>query len=444
MNDSFDSPIEVEVNAARLLMDRIHGVVEVRLRNRSTDEGFEFEIRLRGRGIAGGEYSRSDRIGGSGTMTQLVPVHLLAAEAGGSFAGDAMFEIEVDVAVPGERHRFAGQFLMRVLAFAETIQQVTVNIEKVIEQNEKGGMGSINEVEIRDLVHLPESTDVNALLNQARAPVWSTVVLQYRGHVEGETRARLHRRSGARRRMASLRRPEHHGSLLITSELVIRVGRRRGLADLVTWVLPRDRDADRRTQSISSEHAHLTLTDRGLTIRAVSATNPTLLDGRPVRGSASIPMRRESSLCLGGQFHFRVRPLDAPRFERRVWAEWIGSPDNQHADMWRWSESNGPGGVLLERTDGWADRERYLWLLSAVTLADLGLVSGRSRSRLLLAAMPHVVMVHLGDAAPVRVGDRTIGSSEAAPLAAGDSCECEEWRLEVGEFEQQFPAASEI
>lgn len=438
MHDEFESPIEVEVNMARLLMDRIHGVLEFQLRNRSDGESFEIEVRVRGRGVAEGQRQRPVRLAGGERLAHLVPVHLHAGESGGSSAGDAMFEVEIDVSAPGERHRFAGRFLRRVLAYAETLQQVTVNIGKVIEQNDKGGMGSINEVELRDLVNLPETTDVNTWLNQDRVPAWTAVLLEYRGPVEGEAMTRLHRRAGARRRMTSLRHADRPGSLLITSETVVRVGRRRELVDLVTWVLPANEEANHRTRHISSEHAHLKLSERGPSILAVSSSSPTTLDGRPVRGAMDIPTGRPSTLCLGGQFHFRVRPLEAPHFERRAWTAWIESPDNHHADMWRWSETHGLGGLLLERTDGWAHRERYLWLFSAVKIADLGLVGGRSRSRLLLAAMPHLVMVHLGDAPPVKVGDRMIGSFEAAPLAAGDRCECEEWSLEVGEFEQQF------
>jgi hypothetical protein len=438
MNDEFDSPIEIQMNAARLLMDRLHGVLEFQLRNRVDGEAFEIEVRVQGRAVPDGQFGWRGRLAAGQMVAHFVPVHLKAEGEGGSLAGDAVFEIVLEVSAPGERHRFEGRFVRRVLAYAETLQQVTVNIGKVIEQSDKGGMGSINEVELRDLVNLPESTDVNTWLNQERVPIWSAVPLRYRGLVEGEAKAKLHRRPGVRRRMSSLRHAGRDGSLLITSETVVRVGRRREMVDLVTWVLPQDAEAHHRTRHISSEHAHLKLTERGPSILSVASSSPTTLDGRPVRGAADIPTARPSTLCLGGQFHFRMRPLEAPHFERRAWQGWIESPDNHHADMWRWSETHGLGGLLLERTDGWAHRERYLWLFSAVKIADLGLVGGQSRSRLLLAAMPHLVLVHLGDAPPVRVGDRTIGSFEAAPLAPGDRCECEEWAIEVGEFEQRF------
>lgn len=491
--DELESPIEVRVNTSRLLMDRIHGLLEFECRNRSSDESFEVEVRvrLRGRQLGGVDAAPRQRLLAGERRPCHLQISLDAGAEGGSAAGDAVFGLEIDVSSGGESHRFCGQFVMTVLAYAESMRQVTVNIGKVIEQHDKAGMGSVNEIELSNLVNLPESMDVNTLLDKAREPRWVTVPLHHAGAVAVSTRPAFTLRRGGHtghRRLSVARRGEDL-RLLVISELLVRIGREGSWADIAARSLPAsphplhavdeeiaasvhagtidgdharrrgwlervresDPTADERMierrinhwkgRTVSREHLELRCdpSEHGLSVAPRATRNRTLLDGRLVRGRVAIPIDRPSCrLHVGDHFQLVVRPLAAPHHEAEVWESWIDLSENRRSDLWRWSQRAGVGGLLLERTDGWRHRERYLWLFSAVTLADLGLARGPHRTRIVIAAMPHLVAVHLGDAGPIKILDHHVRPFQASVLAEGDLVEVGDDHLEIADFRQMF------
>lgn len=183
--------LRLEVNAARIYMDGHNAALHLRLSRDGIGPDPTCRVRLTGRLLAGEGHlwettlpprkHRERKVDLDLTGASTASTHAPGATSG-SRAGDRVFDLEISALDAGGRsHRWFGQLSIMVLARAETVQQVTVNIEKVIEQHSDGAMAPINEIDIRELVKLEHSKSVNDYLSQERPTRFVPVELEYGG-----------------------------------------------------------------------------------------------------------------------------------------------------------------------------------------------------------------------------------------------------------------------
>ena len=409
------SPIEIAVNTNRVFMEGLHCLLDLRLVNRSADEEFQTDIRLKGRVLPAG-VARSVLLPPDATRLRSIELQLPLPEPGKpGCAGYARFEIDLEVRSQEEgAHRFAGEFTLSILAHATNRSQVNINIEKVIEQHDKGGMGAINEIDLSNLVKLPAAIDTNELIRQERPPRYVDISLDYLGSVTPKV---LPRETPPMERCA-LDFGDHR-LLVVTGDTLV-FGRNRQNTDIVTWVMPRSEENDLASREISGRHCRLALGEESLRIRHLSHANPTRLDQEAVSGHPPIPLDRESELRLHHGLALTLRPL--PAGPTRL-GDWSPDPDAATRRLWNWSARTNIGGLLITRDDSLAGSERYLWLISSVSLALFGEAT--------LLALPDTLA-----ACGAKIADLGAPAARAVPLCEGDGCTAGKTRWTVHPFEQ--------
>ena len=411
--DEFESPIEIAVNTRRVLMDCCHGELEIRLRNLAGDETFDVGLNLAGRLMPRG-VSRKVTLGGGHSRRRRIPLDLTTSQqAGGSATGAAVFDIELDIKTQeDETHRFAGQFSLTVLAHAQTMQEVNVSIDKIVEQQDKGGMGAINELDLSNFINLPKFRTVNDFLTETGEPRFVPVELEYEGPVRAAPPAVLERDTPPLARCSLVPEDDGHRLLVITGDR-ITLGRGRTRADIVTWVMPRSPDNDHASRSISQEHCRLALGEDGLFVEHLSANNPTRLSGAAIQGRVKLPADGPTELQLASVLTLRLTPMPMAALPEHITAFAQGG-DAALRRRWERAARTGVGGVLVERADDLP--ERYLWLLAA---ADVSTGEDDGCGMRLLA-VPHVAAMPAHRGQSLQVGDETGAAETAVPLGLRD------------------------
>jgi hypothetical protein len=428
----FESPIEVAVNVQRFLMDRVHGVLELQFNNRAANERFTCVLRINGRLLAE-EQQWKFRLNGHGKRKKAFDLPRIADKSVGSMAGDARFDVEVDIeTAEGGIHRFTGEFLLTVLAYAKSMQQVNVNINKVIEQHDKGGMGAINEIDLSNLVRLPGVQSVNDLIEQRRTARFVPIELEYQGEVEPETKAvpLIARDTPPLYRCAIV--PDGSDKrLLIYTGQSLTLGRSRQKADIVTWIMPRSEHNDHETRKISSVHAELCFTADGPILRSRSGVNSTSVDGRVIRDELRLPTEQRVAVNLSSVFDLTITPVPLPQVRDAMWNAWRDEAFAVQRTMWDWSRQCGVGGYLLERSDALAECERYLWLLSMVGLGGQAMPLMHARAEVAVMALPRLALGNVGAKSTIHLVGYELDIASAAPMNVDEVCESVNIRFHV-------------
>jgi hypothetical protein len=412
----FESPIELAVNANRLLMEGLHGVLDLQLRNRSTDDVFEVEVEFTGR-LLPDPIARRFHLAPGISRQRSIELLLPRGDADhtGS-AGDAHFDVRLTIdAGEDGRHVFSGEFTLSVLAFTDNRHEINVSIGKLIEQHgDKSGMGALNEVNLRDLVKLPQSVTVNDLITQPRVAEFVPVVLEYEGELDRPAPPLLprdvpplsscslvHERTGVR-------------LLVVTGDSLV-LGKRREFADIVTWVLPRSDENDYRTRQISRRQCELLSDELGIIVKHRGSVNPTLLDGEPIGDRARLTADRSSLLHLPGNLEFELNVLPMPAVDDHRVNNWASGAEGSASTKWARARRQRIGAVLMTRRDGMAEREAYLWLLAGCALPDLAAWSSIAHAPVVLLALPHLCIATPDGPPPLNtvVSTDSIGSAIA-------------------------------
>lgn len=426
--DEIESPIQIAINTRRLLMDGYRGILELECLNLATDEAFEAEVRVTSEAFAAPK-SRRLKLKPEGRLTRKIPWDLTGPER---CAGDVAFDMQLKIENEDGHHLFRGEFSLTVLDHARTMQEVTVNIGKVIEQHDKAGMGAINEIDMSNLVNLPRQQSVNDFLTERREPRFVTIEFEYEGVVPDETDPVAHRSAppltgceivpegGERRR-----------TLVLTGDGVT-IGRSRAQADLVAWALPRTEENDAKTRSISARHCRIGIDADGVFVENLSRVNSTRVDGRPIRGKVVLRSGQSCTLQLASAMEFRVRtlPPSVTAELHQALLGWISEPGCR--ERWNWSDRHGAGGVLIERTDGWP--ECYIWVASSVA-APLATSIG---DPVQLASVPSLSINRTDRTAAVLAAGLGAVSTPLVPLARGDVLELSGRRFTIQDARQAF------
>jgi len=434
-----ESPIEISVNVQRFLMDRVHGVLELQFTNLAKDEPFTVLLTLTGR-LLPKACKRTVRVKNNGIRTKSIALSMNGEAFGSgspiSTAGDARFDVDMIICTAeGERHRFSGEFVLTVLEYAQSMQQVNVNINKVIEQHDKGGMGAINEIDLSNLIKMPSTVDVNSLIDQDRTARFVPIELEYEGEVEPETTgpALIERDVPAMHSatITPVRDDDAPGPrLLVMTKHTLVLGRSRQNADLVTWVMPRSEQNDYDTRKISGRHTSLRFTGEGIFLTPISKTNKTSIDGKVVRGETMLNTESRSVVSFSSVFELTITPVPLPHVPDSMWNAWREYAFSVQKPCWDWSRQHGVGGFFIERTDGLAEHERYLWLLSMVGLEGEAVPAMSGKTEAVLMALPRLAVGNVSSTA-VRVNENAVRRGAAFPLANADACLVEglSWRV---------------
>lgn len=397
-------------------MQGLSGVLELSLRNRSDEEAFGVAVVIRSRVLA--DPVRFEFSLGPGSSRQRSSE--LSFPKSDCMAGEARFELNVLVdAGDHGRHRFQGEFVLAVLAHAETRNEVNININKIIEQHgDRAGWGAINEVDLSNLIKLPDSVSANDLLTQQRPARYITVPLDYEGTIECPVITVRHR--GANVEAASrctLIEQEAGKRTLVVAASSLTLGRSREEADIFTWLFPRTEANDECSRRISSRQCRLTSASGGIVVESLSDVNPIHLDGQRIASRAMLPIDRECQLRFPADLSFTLKPLKAIQFDQDRLDSLSNLADGDLGDTWAWSATSGVGGWLIERADGLAAREAYVWLLTSIHGAA--------------AQLPPLVAIQgicvLGrDGGDIRISgqgtsEQALGVDELSMLLPGDS-----------------------
>jgi len=419
-------------------MEGLHGVMDLQFSNRSDEDSFGIEIRLNGRLLPEGE-KRKLSLNRGQVRKRTIALHLPRGGTNGiSSAGDARFDIEVVIDAGEEgRHRFIGEFTLAVLAYTRNRSDINVNINKIIEQHgDKAGMGAINEVDLSNFIKIPSHVTVNDLIRQDRPDRFVAIELEY----EGEAPPSIIKRDGESLTRCSIVNKETETRLLILTGDSVVLGKNRGKADIVTWIMPRDENNDHETRKISGEHCRLSRTDEGLAIGRISSVNPTTINGQVLRSTKNLQVGKTTELCLPAAFKLYLTPLPLPVVSSRTIEALKEVTSPVFRRTYDWSERTGIGGLLIRRTDGLADKERYLWLMSLVNLPlpDEVRANRRPSPELSALAMPGLHLCPLKEGNHLTVADRKVRAGSVIPVVAGDSISVSSRCWQVGEWDQQL------
>ena len=454
----FEPPIEIALNTSRLFMEGLHAVLELQLINRTEDEAFTVEVRLDSR-LLGTPGRFQLQLDGGATRRRTLALHLpRGSDSEVGSAGDARLDIEVIIDAPGDgRHRFRGECTLVVLAHADNRQEINVNISRLIEHGgDRSGMGAINEIDLGNLIHLPESVTVNDLITQKRQPRFVTIELYYEGPVEERPSPLLSRPGDAVGRCAIDGLSPGMRLLVLTGE-GIALGNDRGEADIVTWLMPRTEVNDLASRKVSAKQCRLVCTGGYLVLQHLSRVNPTRLDNRSVTESRRIKAGATHTLGLPGDQRFRVTALPMAEVDPQTLVAWKDAAGPSFRSACEWSRRVGIGGVLIRRTDTLADAEAYLWVVSMVSIGALEAAAPdatrgspeaphttAAAKRIGLAALPglHVFSVPGGE--QVHVARRQVPDGLAAPLLLDDLIGPPPNLLQVGAWLQQLEFAEAL
>lgn len=435
-----ESPIEITVNTRRFLMDGHNGVLQLRLRNRSNEESFIARISVSGL-LLPEPFSRSFEMppgGDSDAPTQLA-MHADKA-AGQTTAGDALFNVNLIVTTPGgERHRFSGQFVLTVLAHAESMGDITVNVSELVHQKDKGGMGSVNEFDLRNLVNLPEYRTVNDFLQEKRTPRFEEIRLVYDGKivVDPPPPVIVDRPNIEKLSQCSLIHTGNPQRTLVLTDDAIVLGKNRQDTDIVTWVMPRTPDNDHSTRHISRQHCRLRLHNDGVWVEHLSGQNPTRINGNVVKERAMLSPGGSVCLGLSTVMTLTVTPLPFAHIDRAI-VDFVEQGDDASAkERWELTRRMGIGGFLIQRQDALAERECYLWLLSVAALPDLKQPTSHSSSGLCLLSLPHLAVTPAAGQDAIPLTGMEVTRASAAYITYSDSMTAAGVTRIVEPFKQQ-------
>ncbi len=436
----FDSPIRVAINTSRLLMEGLHAVLDLQFQNLSEDEHFGIEVCLDSRVLNMPE-RRQVRLHPNGTRSQTIELHLpRATEAALGSAGDARLDIEVIVDAGDDgRHRFSGEWTLAVLAYTDSRQDVNVNISRLIEHGgDRAGMGAINEIDLSNLIKLPDTISVNDLITQERSPRFVTIDLFYEGAVEDCPSPLLARPGDALERCA-IENPAAAIRVLVLTGDSMTLGKDRIEADVVTWKMPRCEANDHESRKVSGKQCRLVRTSEHLALQHLSAINPTRLDKRTVLTAQQIKLGRMRELMLPGNQRLHLLPLPMAEVPEATLNTWKDAAPPSFRSNCEWSRRTGIGGLLIRRSDVLADHEYYLWVLSVVAMPEIGKHHQTADPpQFGIAAMPRLHAFPLTGTASIDLAGRMIPANFAAPMLIDDAIGPPPRRLQVGEWVQSL------
>ncbi len=227
--------------------------------------------------------------------------------------------------------------------------------------------------------------------------------------------------------------------LLICTNRRLTLGRSRNDADIVTWVMPRSDKNDQLSRMVSSVHCRLLLNPEAIMVRHLSSVNPTHLNSVRIDDPVPLPLDRPSVLTLSANFSLHLTPLQVPTDFASLSERWCGVMDEDGRRRWEWGGRHGIGGILIERRDGLAEIERYLWLLSSVALReDLTASEDGQGCGVALTSLPWVAIGNHGMSEGVRYGDHTINEGTLALLAADRTAMTPRGDLLIEAFKQDL------
>ncbi|MDP6890797.1 MAG: hypothetical protein QF471_05665 [Phycisphaerales bacterium] len=419
----FDSPIQVAINTSRLYMEGLHAVLDLRFQNTSVEEHFGVEIHLDSRVLATLE-RKVLRLHAGSTRTQTVSLHLpRPTDTSIGSAGDARLDIEVIIDAGDDgKHRFTGECTLAVLAYTEDRQDINVNVHRLIETSgERGGMGAINEIDLSNLINLPDTISVNDLINRERTPSFVMIDLFYEGRVEDRPSPLLARPGDALSKCVIEDAITSTRLLVLTGETVA-LGKDRAEADIVTWKMPRTDANDRESRKVSGKQCRFVRTSEHLVIQHLSAINPTRLDKKTVLSAKQIKRGQIRELTLPGEQRLHVLPLPMAELPEATLDTWKDAAGPSFRNNFEWSRRTGIGGLLIRRSDALANQEYYLWILSLVEMPDLAATSrGTSPPRFGIATLPRLHVFPLNGTSSMDLANRTVPENFASPILIDDA-----------------------
>ncbi len=435
----FESPIEIAVNTNRLFMEGLHCVLEFEFNNLSDEDVFDIELHLGGRLLDKRE-KRNLTLHNSSSKKRSISFHLPTRETNGiGSAGDATFQLDILVNSMEEgRHRFTGEFTLMVLAYAKNLRDVNVNINKLVEQTgEKTGMGAINEIDLSNLVNVGNDVSVNDIITKTRDARFVSIDLEYSGEVKTPAKPIVTRDVEPLLRCAIEDRKTSAKLLVLSCETIV-LGKHRQKADIVTWVMPRTEKTDYESRKISRKQCQLKRAVDGLYLEQLSSVNPTRVNGETVDHTKKLNPDETSEVLLPAGLQLTLSPL--PHVAAPAFDAWKEASDPIHRHVHTWAQRTGIGGLLIQRRDGLATIEHYLWLFSVVSLPSF-YESGEHRrgpSSVGVMATPHLHLCPLNKRKQPKVCDVEVGSESAVPLTVGDGINYSDSAWSVNEWVQHL------
>ncbi len=417
-----DPPVEISYDANAPIIHGIHGGLDIQLRNCSTDTPLRCDWRLTSRLLPGGASLKCSRLDvGKSRKHYVVFPMLWNRDHEGSAPGRALFKIVCDIVLDDdEKHRYSGEFTCDVLAPPEDHDQINLNLNQVGNQNtgQQQEKREVVETEQNATINISGGQSILDLQREHQGPKFDAIDLQYEGVVKEETSAII-KRDGSPLSRCSLVDEETDSRLLVLTGDSIVLGKNRQKADIVTWKMPRSDENDHETLKISGVQCRLMRQPDGVLLEHCSSMNPTLCNDRPVGESVRLSMDQPTALTLPAGFVLTVTPLPVIRFERALVDRWCEACGEEVRSAFDWSQNTGVGGVLVTRSDELAERERYLWLMSAVAEPDRKQVT--KHTGLALVNLGGVAVTPAEEGVPVRIGEETVACGNAACIAAREA-----------------------
>lgn len=435
-----DLNLVLMVNTARLLMETLQCLLEIKVKNTSTDpkDTFELEVRPVGRIVPAGS-GKQARISPSKERTFRFELELPGGKASPRrSAGDALIAIEVLVRSATEgTFRFRTEFSMPVLPFSEDDRGFRLNIKNLINQSEKGGWGSINSVDLRglsEIVERQERFNIPTLILQPRTENWIPVELDFVDFKPVPPPSPPN--FPTLFRATALDTGSERALHILTGDAVV-IGRSRREADVVAWFFPRTPEHDAASAMVSGRHCELRL-GQELVVRHLSKSNPTELDAIQVVDCLSVPLSQPSLLCLAGCFEARITPIPRAPMAPSVLRQCELLLDRDARERWAWSERTGVGGLLIEAMPGQPAVERFLWVLSRVFFPPeppMGKSSAQHRL-ILLSLKPLAIEATEEKGPPFLVNGLVTSACKLHALAENDTVRLgiHDWR--IGAFQR--------
>jgi FHA domain-containing protein/zinc ribbon protein len=436
-------PVRLELNRNRFYMGEKGGCLQFRMLARSGKQRVQLVVHSNTMGCHDKKLRISVDGGPRVHIFQVVP------QLPGEIVLDVSLRVDADAL-------WTGQIILPVLQETENLQnlQITINQSVHAEKGGKAGYGVIMRNELDKLIESGQVRTVNDVLGKSFPDFWEPIGL-FEEEDDEERSVQRHRVLDSREhptdRLAIHWESGLSGRLLLLAREEIHMGRLRECNDIVTRILPRNPDNDRRSVAIQHRnkqkgpepHATITLSRRGLQVIDHDTDNGTCLDGADVEDKpADLSLTAPSELHMARVLQLRLVPFSedagAP-VPRASHFDLLGRAD----ELWRTAERQKLRSLLIERLNNLAEEERYLlvyrWACigrgtgNEITATDADL--SRVHARIIRRGGGFWIEA-LNDDHSLLIDDHVVERGQAAPLAPGMSLRCGDLRAKIAEYTQ--------
>jgi hypothetical protein len=358
------APVRLEINDGHCYVEGHAAVLDVRVLN-TTDQNLE-QIHLVAAGVRLGHGETGPfPLGPRECVRRMLQIEPQRA-------GEHVLDLTLRVSREEQTATWMAQSLFKVLGRTENPANLMLVLDQRMQAAQKIGYGLSIRNELKAGFADGLIRDTNDLLRQNYAERWQPVTLVPHDRQIPPLRIvpeLAHAGPGLQPASLFLLGDNGEQRLHLLGAPEIRLGRKRGLNDIVLRCFPRTVENDRRSRLISRvPHVTLALRSAGLFAQEHGSPNGTHLNGQRVQGESSLSLQRPAEIDVGRALRLRLTPLGRSTTEGESVERYgrLGVPDA----LWQLADRVGLRGVLIERLDGIGRTERYLVVYSWV---DLGL-----------------------------------------------------------------------